>query len=305
MIVFEDENVLIRAQRVFSSLHEKAPPIALREVLEAVLGLKCSRLNVWQAGLEHLQALAREFDFGLAVSEWKMIVTLDEGKGDWSDGVLQYVPFDDPRGLFSAYLGSTKEKAITALRAEANLGDDAFGELLGIPSCCRRFYTECRERASSAGNDYLWETLGDVPRCKAEPAGANIIGQYFGRCLLSYFPCSLRCGASRTASTTKREALSRVAPQLIDYLAEGHYWSALVLRGRGIAVYPGAKVCAAEVRPRLDFKSQVIGDVPSEFTSADRIFIDADGYIMVQSDDHVVGRLPGSRARLVAVEDTW
>lgn len=305
MVAPLDEGTMARARHVSSLLRGIAPPIALREVLEAILGLKCSRVNVWQAGLERLRVLAHEFDFGFAVSEWKMIPTLDAGKGDWSDGVLQYVSLDDPRGLYSVYLGATKEDAITALRAETEIGDDAFGQLLGIPPCCRRFYSECRVRASSAGNDYLWETLGDVQGVREHPAGANVVGQYFGRCLLSYFPCSLHCCPSRTAAATKREVLFRVAPQLTDYLVEGHFWSALILRGRGVAVYPNATVRLAEVYPKKDAESPVVGDVPEEFTSADRLFIDDAGCVVAQRDNCAVGRLPGSITRLVAVMDKW
>jgi hypothetical protein len=305
MTVLEDEEVLVRARRIFSSLREKAPPIAIREVLEAVIGLKCSRLNVWQSGLEYLQALAREFNFGLAVSEWKIVPTLDAGKGDWSDGVLEYVPLEDSRGLFSAYLGSTVEEAIIALKAETSLGDDAFGKLLGIPSCCRRSYMERCARASSTGNDFLWETIGAEPRRQAEPAGANVVAQYFGRCLLSYFPCTLQCRASRIVSATRRDTLSLVAPELVAYLAEGHYWSTLVLRGRGMIAYPYAAVCEVGVHPQRNASSQVIGNVPDEFTCADRIFIDAEGYVVVKHNDRIISRVPGSQARLIAVANIW
>lgn len=293
------------ARNIFFSLKGKAPPIAVREVLEAVLGLKCSRLNVRQPGLELLQSLSRSYGFGLAVSDWKVIPSVDSGKGSWSDGVVGYVPADNSEGLFAVYLAPTDAQAAMALETEALLGDEAFGKLLGIPACCRRFYLARRPRALSSGNDYLWETLSDVPCKQAVPAGANIIAQYFGRCLLSHFPCGLSCRASRHVSATRREAISGVAPELADYLAEGHHWPALVWRGRGMIAYPQALTHEAVVRPLRNSEPVAIGDIPDGFAHSDVIFTDGDGCVVAQRDGRVTGLESGSRARLVPFGNVW
>jgi hypothetical protein len=252
-----------------------------------------------------MKSLSREYGFGIAVSNWKIVPSSDSGKGDWSDGVAKYVPADDPEGLFSVYLGKTNTEAVKALEAETLLGDDAFGEILGIPLCCRCFYLDRRQRALSSGNDYLWETLDDELLNQAAPAGANIIAQYFGRCLLSHFPCRLHCRASRMASATRRKVLSLVAPQFADYLAESHFWTTVVLRGRGMVAYPQAIINETQVQPDKNVVSIVIGEVPSSFTEADVLFVDREDYVVAENHGNVVAREPRSGARLVIIENIW
>ena len=129
-------DLVARARTVYEILQGEAPAIGLREVLEAVLGLKCSRVSVTRGTLERLEALARELGFGLAIGDSKRVSAFHPGKGIWSDQVSKYVPLDDPTdGLFAAYLASTPAAALLARDTEAQTGDDSFGALLRIPQC--------------------------------------------------------------------------------------------------------------------------------------------------------------------------
>jgi hypothetical protein len=285
-------------------LHKEAPAIALRELLEAVLGLKCSRVDVSRAGLERLEALACELGFGIAVADCKTLPAVEPGKGDWSDHAIKYVPLDHPEGLYTVYLATTPEDAETARLAEAYMGDAAFGELLLIPECCRRFYLDRRPNALAAGDDYIWETLGGALPGRVEPAGANIVAQYFGRCLLSHFPCSLSCAASRQASAFRRGVLSQVSIEFSDYLAEAHGWSMLILRGRGMIAYPEATVTGGgDVIPG-NVAPPSIGEIPSEIAQAERLFTDAKGHVVAEREGGRL-RLHNTEARLVAVGTQW
>jgi hypothetical protein len=299
------DDLLARARTVYEILHEEAPAIGLRELLEAVLGLKCSRVSVTRDGLERLEALARELGFGIAVANSKRISAFHPGKGSWSDQASKYVPLDDPaEGLFAVYLASNPEDARTAREAEAYMGDDAFGELLLIPACCRRFYLERRTQALAAGDDYLWETIGDNLKSGVQPAGANIVAQYFDRCLLSHFPCSLRCVASRQASASRREIIAQVSRQFSDYLAEGHSWSVLVVRGKGMIAYPGAEVVNGSVAPRPGQAPQVIGEIPREFIQPDLLFTGNEGHVVAEHDGQP-RRILDVDARLIAIGTEW
>lgn len=299
------DDLVARARTAYEILHEEAPAIGLRELLEAILGLKCSRVSVTRSGLERLVVLARELGFGIAVADSKRISAFHPGKGTWSDQASRYVPLDDPaKGLYAVYLASTPGDARTARETEAYMGDDSFGELLLIPACCRRFYLERRPQALAAGDDYLWETIGENPRRGVEPAGANIVAQYFDRCLLSHFPCSLRCIASRKASASRREIIAQVSRQFSDYLAEGHSWPVLVIRGKGMIAYPGAKVVNSSVAPRPGQAPEVIGEIPREFIQPDLLFTDKEGYVVAEHDRQP-RRIPGVDARLIAIGTEW
>jgi hypothetical protein len=297
-------DLLIRARTVYEILREEAPPILLRELLEAILGLKCSRISVTLNGLKRLKALACDLGFGLYVADSKRISAYHPGKGIWSDQASKYVPLDDPEGLFVAYLALTPEDALTAYQTEAYMGDDSFGELLLIPPCCRRFYLDRRPQALAAGDDYLWETLGEDPGGGAEPAGANIVAQYFGRCLLSHFPCSLRCTLSRRVSVLRRKAIAQVSQEFSDYLAEGHSWPVLVIRGKGMIAYPGAKIVNDSVAPLPDAAPEVIGEIPTEFIQPDLLSTDKKGYVVAEKGRQL-RRIPCVDARLIAIGTEW
>jgi hypothetical protein len=297
--------LLARARTVYELLKGEAPAIGLREVLEAVLGFKCSRVSVTRGALERLDRLARELEFGIAVADSKRVSAFLPGKGMWSDQVSEYVPLDDPaNGLFAVYVASTPADAQTARETEARTGDDSFGELLRIPKCCRRFYLERRPQALAAGDDYLWETLGESPGSQVRPAGANILGQYFGRCLLSHFPCSLSCAASRKESALRRQVIARVCSDFSNFLAGAHHWPVVVLRDKGMIAYPDAKVIDDCVMPRPDVERKILGQIPSELLQPDSLCMDEEGYVVVEHNNQL-RRIPGADAQLIVIGREW
>jgi hypothetical protein len=219
---------------LFEQIQAEAPAIATRELLEAAAGRKCSRVELGAAGLDRLADLSRAFGFGLSVGRQKVIVVPQPHKGDWADGTVEFVPTEDPRGYFAAYLGPTEQAAEMARDAEEFLGDDAFGELLGIPACCRAFYRHYREVALATGDDYLpWTLSASGPG--PHPAGANICAQYFDSALLGYYPCSLSCISTRERSARTLTWLQKVAPALAVTMETGHRSSYIVVPGVGMA----------------------------------------------------------------------
>ena len=203
----------------------------MRELLEAMLGLKCSRVDVSLTGLDHLDNLATKYSFGVSVADFKVIPKAQEGKGDWSDKA-EYVDLDNPAGLYVVYLAENMEKAENARIAESKLGDNAFGKMLSIPSCCRKFYKANREEALKIGDDYLWFTLPKKFVFNTVPAGANIIGQYFDACFISHYPCCISCQLTRKESLKRKQVLSLVSESFVTDLEEGHKKSYLVIKGK-------------------------------------------------------------------------
>jgi hypothetical protein len=300
-----DSIVCERANTIFYRLRQKLPALPLREILEAVMGLKCSRISLGSDELHYLKNLSNELNFGIAVSDSKTISKAELWKGSWSDRVPHYVPLDYPEGLYTIYVGPNQEEAIAARFAEEVIGDEAFGKLLQIPSCCRNFYSDRQDRSSSEEIDYLWEVVETVPNHELAPLGANILGQYFDRCLLSHFPCSLQCEASRKESLRRSEILSKVAPELVAHLTEGHLLSALVIKGKGILAYSDANVSQSVLRPSTEAKPQITGTILNEFPSVKSLHIDNEGLVIIEDYFGDLKKLSPDRARLVIVGSSW
>lgn len=288
-----------RARELYRLLRGEAPPLALRELLEAVLGLKCSRVDVAEVGMERLYALSVSHGFGMALASFKTLPVLERDKGDWSDHAAGYVDLSDPRGLYTVYLGPDEEAAETACLAEAQLGDDIFGELLGIPACCRAFYLELRATALQRGDDYLELTL--ERSAQRIPAGANILGQYFGQTLMSHFPCSLECARSREATWARGRALREVNEDLVDHLEEGHYRHVLVLTGTGMWGFEGQPIPGGVL---VQGAQRRVGAPGLKLPAGTRLLAHETGRgVNLCSPDGIWRGL--ERARLVVVEPRW
>lgn len=293
-----------RAKAVFARLRQNVSALTLREIIEAVLGLKCSRISLGSDGLRYLRKLSNELNFGIVVSDWKTITKAETWKGNWSDRIPEYVPLDHPDGLFTIYVGANQDDALAARFAEEDVGDEAFGQLLQIPQCCRKFYSDIQNRSGSEEVDYLWEVVETVPDREIVPIGANILGQYFDRCLLSHFPCSLMCESSRNESLRRHEILSQVAPELVAYHTEGHRRSALVIKGKGILAYSKPNISQSVLRPSAKTVPQITGAI-DDFRSAKSLCINDEGSVVIEIDTGNLNILSRNVARLVIVGSSW
>ena len=232
-----DPQRLIRAREIARELKSDAPAMELRELLEAVLGLRSCRLQVSQKGLILIEDLAVKHCFGFAAGTYGLLVTPTPGLGDWADGTGIAVDADHPDALVNVYLGHDTESALAAKHAEECLGDEAFGEVLGIPPCCRRFYSNLTFNIPSSDFHFHWRSVVAHPQEIEVPAGANFLGRYFGRSFVSHFPCSVTCPATRQQTLSRFGLISAIDQQFAEHIAAAHYWSYLVTRKEGIVAY--------------------------------------------------------------------
>lgn len=226
-----------RARDIARELRNGAPAMELRELLEAVLGLRATRLQVSQKGLSFVRSLALKHRFGFVAANYGLLVKPTPGLGGWADGVGEAVDGDDPDSLVNVYLGHDTESALTAKHAEECLGDEAFGEVLGIPLCCRRFYSHVAADAHNCGSQFHWSSVSARPQEVMVPAGANFLGRYFGRSFVSHFPCSLACPATCLQTNSRLKILSAIDQHFAEHIGATHYWSYLVLRAETIVAF--------------------------------------------------------------------
>lgn len=225
---------LRRAKRIFQAVAASAPPQTTRELLEAVLGLRASRIQVSRRGLDAIDNLCSEHSFGASVADYKVVCSQKAARGGWSDAVSEVVPLQDSRGEYLVYIGRTQDDAERARIADASGDDDAFGASLGIPACCRRSFAN--QQVDSDRGDPLAAVLAASDPLTSIAVGANVLAKYFGRGYLSHYPCSLHCRDSAVASWQRHEIISKVDSDFGDWLAEGARRWYLVLRS-GIAAY--------------------------------------------------------------------
>src|ERR1051326_2771690 len=178
---------------LFEALKDKFNDNMLREVILASCGLKIARTCLSKDDLGAFLPVAERNNLKVIVSSEKYLHRKDIGKGGWSNSLERVVPADYDGGLFNVYVGTEEYLAALGLRTEEQNCEDEFGLLLGIPYCCRQAYMQNHHLARLKQNDLIPFVLDNTVGPPPFNFWNNYIAQYFGRALLSFFPCSFNC----------------------------------------------------------------------------------------------------------------
>ena len=222
------------ARRVFEVIGSIAPPQTTREVLEGLTGHRASRIQVSRDGLDAIDFLSRELDFGASVADYKIVCVPKRSLCGWSDLVSDTLPLSSPHGEYLIYVGATKRDAENARIADASCDSRGFGELAGIPECCRTFFVQQVEGV--AEGDPLKVVLDRSQSTKLVPMGCNIAAQFIGLGFLSHYPCSLGCQATALVSRSRYELMSRVNVDFANELRRGLSFAYLIT-GVGLSAF--------------------------------------------------------------------
>ncbi len=222
------------ARRVFEVIGSTAPPQTTREVLEGLTGHRVSRIQVSSGGLDAIDLLSRELDFGASVADYKIVCLPKTNLGGWSDSVSDTLPLSSPHGEYLIYIGATKRDAENARIADASCDSRRFGELAGIPECCRTFYVQQVE--GGAEGDPLKVVLSRSQLTKLVPMGCNIAAQFIGLGFLSHYPCSLACHATARVSRTRYALMSIINDDFANQLRRGLSFAYLIT-GSGLSAF--------------------------------------------------------------------
>jgi hypothetical protein len=168
----------------------------VREILLAAANVKISRITLSDNKIDLVRSIAEQYGFQLVTSEAEWILRADTGKGGWVNGAGRLAEPGEAGGVRNVYIASDQTLAETGRMLDEANEDDLFGALLGIPACCREAFEKFRPAAAEKQCDFvpfvLANTAGDMPY----DWRLNYAAQYFGYSLLSFFPCSFRCGAA-------------------------------------------------------------------------------------------------------------
>lgn len=174
-----------------------------REILLAAAGVKVSRTCLSETKIETLRALADSYGFAISVSSERFIHRIDIGKGGSSNAIERLARTGEDAGLRNVYVAPSEDLAEAAQMLEEAGVDEIFGNLLGIPRCCRDAFIQRSSQAAACQNDFVLSTLDNTSGAMPYDFWLNYPANYFGPGLLSFFPCSFRCRhASELAQNT-------------------------------------------------------------------------------------------------------
>lgn len=274
---------IMRARHILESLPKTLSRIDRREIIEAVLGLKCSRVYASRTELDCLDSLSRDDCFGISVGSKKVTFQYSPDRGNWSDSFGEPLPLDAAAGHFGVYLATKPELADRALEADERDDHLAFAALLQIPECCATFFYRSAAGKEARGKDFLSLALAATDVTRRVPSGANVLGQYFDRSFLSHFPCTLQCRYSHSLAVYRRGSLQAISAALTSELAAGHRWPYLIVKDEGIVSFPHASITDREIMVQRGGRPELIGTLSERLLESGIVTLAKDGSISVQS----------------------
>src|SRR5208337_4577744 len=193
---------------LYREIRGRLSDTSVKELLLAASGVKVSRLSVSDVEIQFLSSLADQFEFFLLASDERYLPLCDVGKGDYCNAFEQIAGPDEAGSLRNVYIASDKSLVEAAKLLEKTVDDELFGALLGIPHCCRNAYQRFLPIASAKQFDLVPLVLENTLGPLSYDSWLNYPAVYFGRTLLSFFPCSFRCTAARTVARSTYRFLS-------------------------------------------------------------------------------------------------
>jgi hypothetical protein len=211
MLVSEHDARVARAclsSELYAQIRGQFNDNLIREILLAAAGVKISRTCLSDAKLDFLHGIADQHSFHLLASRERYIHRRDRGKGGVSNHIERVAGPKEDHGLRNVYIASDASLAEAGKLLEEAGDDQLFGVLLGIPLCCCEAYARFQPIAAAKQNDLIPLLLEHTPGAMPYDPWLNYMANYFGRALLSFFPCSFQCPAASTVARSTFEMLA-------------------------------------------------------------------------------------------------
>ncbi|KIQ77604.1 hypothetical protein RW25_28445 [Bacillus sp. L_1B0_8] len=195
-----------------------------REICEATLGYKLSRINLYRNQAQYLVDWCHKYNLFIDCSDFYVQEFIcEEGKGNWSN---QGEKTFDINGCKFYYISRNKEEVQLAKSAEVKEEFDAklMGNLLKIPECCTEKYLVNREVVEKKYfDDYAIittkNTLNSSDMFNANWK-TNYLSQYFGYSLIHHFPCTWNCQNTIDRADKSIEIMNSVSPNWVKTFQE-------------------------------------------------------------------------------------
>lgn len=231
------------ARLVYDQLAPHVSALSLREILEATVGWKASRLVLTEAEVIVAAPILRRAGLAVGISEQRYRSLPSASVVGWSHEPAPTLE-SDPEGRLYLYVATDEARMVEAAAAEADGDAERFGVVLDIPACCRLSFL----RMQPMRGDPLLSTarLGDV--FPLEGRWTNGAAGYVGYGLLSFAPCRQSCRyAARRARRTWR-LLNALSVELAQRFLKAHEATYLWSDHQGLHTLVGAKREAGVVR---------------------------------------------------------
>jgi hypothetical protein len=265
----------------------------VREILLAAGGVKVSRTYLSDAKFEVLQGIAGRHGFQAVAGGERFILRPDQGKGGWCNRAERVKRPEGNEGVRSVYIASDASLAEAARLFEEAGIEDFFGALLGIPRCCREAYETFQPVAQARQHDFVLIVLGNTPGPTPYDFWLNYAAQYFGRSLLSFFPCSFRCPLAVSAAKRTFEMLAGCDADWARSFFELHQTNILYTENLGLHLFRQPLIDGSICYGPRDIDSTEPTEVATLIRRGDRLDVRGKHQVMVYRGSEHIGDVEG------------
>ena len=208
-----------------------------REVYLGLVSFKVSRIFLQDDELHIIKSYVHEYGGFLSESEFRVNHLKDVGKGEWSNTWSETLPYNSGSGSVGIYIGSDSVKVNEAKEADIESDSNALGELLRIPTCCRNMYEKSVKKANQKQGDFTPFVAKNSTHSLPNSEWSNHLSQYFGKSLLSHFPCRFGCESTIRLAKDVYNAIAQADQAWADELYREHKCNILYTEYCGIFLF--------------------------------------------------------------------
>ncbi|MBI2147645.1 hypothetical protein HYU19_04170 [Candidatus Woesearchaeota archaeon] len=174
-----------------------------------------ARLSANEKLLPGIRSFCKKQGLIMDTSDFKVVNSITKDKQFANLGVRIRKDSSIQADVF-VYLSPSMEWVHTAKQADADNSHALFGRLLGYPDCCISFFEQHAPQEMAKENDYILPAVKNSRQFFFEN---NIVPRYVDLGVLSHFPCSFGCQASRKLAQEYLSAVARHSPGLAGYVS--------------------------------------------------------------------------------------
>jgi hypothetical protein len=240
-----------------------------------------------------------QFGLAWACQDQMQRYLFDRGKGRWSN-LLDNNSKPNCRGHRALFVYIAREKQNAEHLRSLEGGDDAeFGAVLGYPECCINGFKRMFPVALRHQGDLIPVIADQTAASQPWPFLLNIVTRYFGKALLSFYPCSFTCSAAHAMAQAAFDELLWVSEE--DARAMRRLLAAAVLytEYQGIYLFPEATWKDGKLRYG-EVLMTTRNRIGVRLLEGERLVVGDTGHIEIVGRAKPIGSIGGANVRLLA-----
>lgn len=250
---------------------------------------KLVRMEIFENDLPKVSEMANNLGLNVEISDKKYKVVLDENMDSWASSLVQS-NIIDTNAMHLVYFHYDKKKCKAAKLYDDKDDDYKLGLILNYPICCVESYLKWQ--TSNEEIDPISTIIdsnqfnGSIYNFEAP----NPFTRYIGSGLISHFPCSIHCAATKKLSQNSLNILHTNYPIIARRILKLEKSLVIFHKRKGFSLWNGFKLAHTEILTDIS-KFHAEGEFKLFFNSVEKIEIYKKTLVLKSKNDNLITSL--------------